>query len=82
MKMTRVTAEEKFLQAFDKTIHTVYRQLASSGVDDDAIWAAFRRATTVMANLSNDVEDEHLPRIPKRHKAHAARRPQRTAIGN
>src|ERR1700733_10042848 len=65
--MAQQVADEIFLMAFDKAIEQTYQNLASRGVDDDAIWAACRQATITMGRLVNDVEDEQSTRrIPKK----------------
>jgi hypothetical protein len=52
--------EQTFLLAFDRVIERVCQDLASSGIDQDAIWAGFRKATIAMGQLAVEVEDEEL----------------------
>jgi len=82
MKTAQVTADEMFLRAFDETINTVYHELSSLGVHEDAIWSAFCRATNAMAKLSIDVEQEESPQVLHRHRSNGSRRRHHAAIGN
>jgi hypothetical protein len=57
-EMAQEIPDEIFLAAFDEMIEQVSRRLASDGLGQETIWAAFRKATVFMARLALDVEDE------------------------
>lgn len=60
MKMTQAPVEGVFLQAFEVAIDQVHVQLAAAGLNESTIWAAFRRATAALAEMSGDVDAETL----------------------
>jgi hypothetical protein len=74
MKFVQIEADATFLRAFDTAIETVYRQLASAGLGEDAIWDALRRATTEIARCSNEVDREKSPSPGRRPVSHVMRR--------
>ena len=70
MKPVQIEADATFLRAFDTAIETVYRQLASAGLSEDAIWEALRRATTEIARCSSEVDREKSPSSARRSVSH------------
>ena len=79
MKATKLKADAMFLRAFDACIDRVYHRLASSGVAEDEIWAAFRQAMAAITEVSDEVELEPAIQTPRRHIKPSHRK--RSSIG-